>query len=194
MSYATVSAILLYGVPLASRLNEYWNPFEALPRRVWSFFHRTIYTVGRFLINSFAISLSAFLASTALSIIYFNTLPLIGVLANIVLLPLASLAIISGFLSLFFATIGLAPIISLFNHAAQVVLWIMHQLLGKLGAIKGSHLEFSNPPSSILFVFLSILLIGMLYGFNRNWQFPKAWLWTIPIAYPGGCIIVTLLS
>lgn len=193
MSYATVSAILLYGVPLSDRLNKQWKPFGALPQKAWSIAHLAIHGAGRFLISSFAISLAAFLASSALSIIYFNTLSLIGILANIVLLPLASLAIISGFLSLAFATIGFAPIVSLFNHAAQVILWLMHALLGKLGSIDGSHLVFSEPPASILFVFLSVLLVAMLYGYNRNWDLPKRWLWLFPIAYPGTCIALTLL-
>jgi len=193
MSYATVSAILLYGVPLAEQLNEHWNPFESLPRKAWALTHKSIHNAGRFLIGSFAISLSAFLASSALSIIYFNTLPLIGILANIILLPLASLVIISGFISLAFASIGLTHIVSLFNHAAQVVLWIMHALLSKLGAIKGSHLTFSEPPALILYLFLSILLVGMLLGYNRNWDLPKPYLWALPVVYSGLCITVAFL-
>ncbi|MBT7867022.1 MAG: hypothetical protein HN763_11795 [Opitutales bacterium] len=193
MSYVTVLAIILYGVPLAERLNEYWNPFEHLPRKAWSFVHQSIHEIGRFLIGSFAVSLSAFLASCALSIIYFNTLPLIGILANIVLLPLASLTIISGFISLAFATIGADPIASLFNHAAQVVLWLMHAILSKLGSITGSHLVFTEPSAAILYLFLTALLIGMLWGYNRKWNIPKRYLWAFPILYPSICVIVALL-
>ena len=102
MSYITVASILLFGVPIGKRLCERWNPFEEIPKDLWSLGQIATNAIGRFTISSSAISLAAFLSSSALSIIYFNTLSTIGILLNLILLPLASLAIISGFLSLAF--------------------------------------------------------------------------------------------
>ncbi len=192
MSYATVAAILLYGVPLADRLNNRWTPFARIPRRAWSYWHSGANRVGRFFISSFAISLSAFLASSALSILYFNTLPLVGIFANILLLPLASLAIISGFISLSFATLGAWPLVSLFNHSAQVILSLMYAILESLGSLKGSHVVFDAPPSRALHLLLILLLLGMMYGYSRNWNFRKRWLWAFPFAYSTACLAAGL--
>ena len=189
MSYATVAAILLYGVPLAERLTDRWKPFRAIPRKAWSLPQTKFYEAGRFVINSFAISLSAFLASSALSIAYFQTLPILGILANIVLLPLAFLAIVAGFLAILFGGVGIGPAILLFNNAAQVVLATMHAFLESLNRLPRSYLLFEGPPIGLLLLMLSLLLVGLLFGYDRRWSLPRAWLWLGPLLYPALCIL-----
>ena len=111
LSYTTVAAILLYGVPMGSVLTKKWAPFTGIPRDQWTLPRDALDKTGRFFINSFAISFAAFIASSAFSIVYFNTVPIFGVFANVTMLPLASLAIISGFLSIAFASLCLLSLI-----------------------------------------------------------------------------------
>lgn len=189
MSYITVASILLFGVPIGKRLCDYWKPFDGVPQSLWGLRQRAVNAVGRFTISAFAISLAAFLSSGALSIIYFNTLSTIGILVNLILLPLASLTIISGFLALAFSIVGLGPAVSLFNHAAMLILWLMHGILQRFSQIDGTHLKFENPPTPLLFTLLIILLTGLFFGYNRLWDFKTRWLLLFPIAYTSACVL-----
>ncbi len=189
MSYITVASILLFGVPIGNRLCDHWNPFKDIPRNLWSYRQKSVDFIGRFAVSSFAISLAAFLASGALSIIYFNTLSTVGILVNLILLPLASLAIISGFLALAFSIVGLGTFVSLFNHAAMLILWLMHSALHGFNQFDGTHLTFENPPIPILFALLAALLAYLFFGYNRLWKFRTRWLLLFPVAYTGACII-----
>ena len=193
MSYATVAAILLYGVPLSDSLIERWTPFSRLPRKFWNWQRKSIYEFGRFLIGSLSISLSAFLASSALSIAYFNTLPLAGILANVVLLPLAFLTIVAGFLALAFASLSAGPIVSLFNHAAQVSLSLMHRFLEALSQLPSHYLTFESPSIALQLALLTLLLAFLLYGYDRQWRFPRQWLCLFPISYSCLCIAAAIL-
>ena len=194
MSYITVASILLFGVPIGKRLCDRWKPFKEIPKDLWSLRQKATNAIGRFTISSFAISVAAFLSSSALSIIYFNTLSTIGVLLNLILLPLASLTIISGFLSLAFSIIGVGPIISLFNHAAILILSLIHGILQAFSQVSGAHLTFKNPPINPLFVLLSVLLIGLLFGYSRLWKFKLRWLLLFPLAYTGACIFTASVA
>lgn len=131
----------------------------------------------------------ATVASSALSIAYFQTLPILGILANIVLLPLAFLAIVAGFLAILFGGVGIGPAILLFNNAAQVVLAIMHAFLESLNRLPRSYLLFDGPPIGLLLLMLSLLLVGLLFGYDRRWSLPRAWLWLGPLLYPALCIL-----
>ncbi|MBN11980.1 MAG: hypothetical protein CMI17_03095 [Opitutaceae bacterium] len=194
MSYVTVASILLFGVPIGKRLCDRWKPFKEIPKDLWSLWQKATNAIGRFTISSFAISVAAFLSSSALSIIYFNTLSTIGVLLNLILLPLASLTIISGFLSLAFSIIGVGPIISLFNHAAILILSLIHGILQAFSQVSGAHLTFKNPPIHPLFVLLSVLLIGLFFGYSRLWKFKLRWLLLFPLAYTGACIFTASVA
>lgn len=189
MSYATVASILLFGVPLGNRLSRFWKPFASLPKSFWSRWQKGVDFAGRFTLNSFAISFSAFLSSSALSIIYFNTLSTIGILINLILLPLASLVIIAGFISLLFAVIGLTSAMALFNHAAILVLWLMHSVLELINRFEATHLTFANPPIPLLFALLCFLLGTLLYSYNRLERIRMGWLFAIPLLYTGACLL-----
>ncbi len=194
MSYITVASILLFGVPIGKRLCELWKPFEEIPKDLWSLRQKATNAIGRFTIGSLTISVAAFLSSSALSIIYFNTLSTIGVLLNLILLPLASLAIVSGFLSLAFSIIGIGPIVSLFNHAAILILSVMHGILKGFSQMSGTHLTFEDPPILPLFVLLSVLLIGLLFGYSRLWDLKVRWLLLFPLVYTGACVFTASVA
>jgi len=193
LSYATVAAILLYGVPMGKALCKKWAPFDGLPRDLWTWRHNALDKAGSFLINSFAISFAAFLASSALSIIYFNTVSIFGVFANVIMLPLASLAIISGFLSLAFATLFLSPISILFNHAAHLIIWTMQNCLETIDRLGYTHIRFSDPSPSILFGLALALLVFFFYGYNRAWNFRIRWLALFPVSYASLCLAAGII-
>ena len=193
LSYGTVAAILLYGVPMGNLLCKKWSPFATMPKDLWRASHKAIDKAGRFIINSLAISFAAFIASFAFSIIYFNTIPIFGVFANVIMLPLASLAIISGFLSLAFSSFFLAPISILFNHAAHLIIWTMQSCLKSIDQFGYTHINFSDPATPALFGLSLALLALLFHGYNRAWNFPVRWLTLFPASYASLCLAAGML-
>ncbi len=194
LSYATVAAILLYGAPLATHLQDRWSPFKQIPHQAWTLAQRTGNALIRFLLGSFAVSLAAFLASSALSIIYFNSISFIGVLANIALIPLASLAIISGFITLIVGAMGIAPLSVLFNSAAHLVLSSMHAFLAFLGKLGPGHATVSEPPAHLLLFGLSLFLAMLFYGYDKRWKIGNTRLFLLPVAFTAICLATALLA
>ena len=192
LSYTTVAAILLYGVPMGEVLGKRWTPFNGIPRDQWTLPRKACEKGSRFLINSLAISFAAFIASSAYSIIYFNTVPIFGVFANVIMLPLASLAIISGFLSLAFASLLLSPVSILFNHAAHLTIWTMQTCLKTIDKLGFTHISFHDPSVSTLFGLSLALLMFLCFGYSRSWGFGARWLTLFPISYTGLCLVAGL--
>lgn len=130
MSYLTVSSILLLGLPCARSLNHYTPLWAYIPEALQSKPQKWIITAKRWILDALGVSISAFLISAILGIYYFQILPSYGVLINLIALPLATLAIIAGFLSLLSSfMIDLLPLSHLFNDAALVLIKLIHEIL-----------------------------------------------------------------
>ncbi len=125
LSYTVVASILLLGIPLAEYWQERARPFTGLPRDSLNRLHLAARSAWQYILLTVAISLSATLASSTLSIHYFNVFAPGAVLLNVVLVTLASLVISAGMLALLLGHLGLAPLTLLFNHAAWLVIVTM---------------------------------------------------------------------
>ena len=102
LSYAVVSGILLYGLPLARFLKEHYAfaPDPFLSQEAITPWQRALRWGSRSLMDAFSITLSATLLSTPLVLGYFKLISPGAFLLNLVLIPLASLTITMGFISL----------------------------------------------------------------------------------------------
>lgn len=129
MSYSVVAALILLGSPLAERWLQHWHPFVLRPRPEWRWWHDATDWLGRKVITAAAGCWAAFLASLPSSIGYFGVLSPGSLPANLVILPLCSLAIVSGFLSLLCGSLGLLPWSALFNAAAALLILAAEWLL-----------------------------------------------------------------
>ena len=85
LSYSVVLSILLFGLPLQQQLNMYIQPFRWLPKASWSKVHHCITWANQQLILLFAISFSAWLASTPLSAGLFGFIAPGAILLNMLL-------------------------------------------------------------------------------------------------------------
>ncbi|MEM0966764.1 MAG: ComEC/Rec2 family competence protein [Verrucomicrobiota bacterium] len=121
LSYLVVFSILVFGIPLASRLMEQTDPEYWLPGDSGSPFHRS----RKWLLGSFAISLSAFLGSSPLVMSNFGVLPLASIPLNIILIPLATAVLFTGFIALLFGLLGLDWIATLLNEVALPITELM---------------------------------------------------------------------
>lgn len=182
MSYGTVSAILLYGVPLANRANNAWQPFSQLPKATWNSFHHTTAIVSRYTINLFCIGLSTSLVSGFFSIAYFNTLPVVGILINFALLPIASLAIVAGFCSLLASLLFLTPLAIVFNNAAALLLSGIERSLAQLTAERFTYLQSESANTTLLLSVTCTVVAALAWGYSSKWPVKLRYLWLPPIA------------
>lgn len=139
LSFTVVSGLLLFGAPLARRWGERWRPFALVPRPEWKWRHEAIDTAGRWSLRLAAGCWAAFLSSTAAGVGIFGIFSPGALLANLLVLPLSTLAIIAGFLSLLTGLIGVLAWSALFNAAAGLLLLITGWLLQHGTELPGFH-------------------------------------------------------
>ena len=137
MSYTVVMALVVMGMPLTDKWLAGWQPFSLLPKPDWRWYHHVFEWIGRWLLGTGAVCWAAFLASTPAGIGYFHLFSPGSLVANLVIIPVSSLAIVAGFLSLLTGLAGLAPLSTLFNSAAAVTLIIMDWLVQHGTALPG---------------------------------------------------------
>jgi len=125
LSYLVAAAIILYGVPLARWGRERWLLFPWLPRQSWQWHHHWRQNIVYGLWSALSVSLAATLASWPLSLLYFHISSPGAWLLNVVLAPLASLAVAAGVLVIGFGLAGLAPLSHFFAYAAWLLLRLM---------------------------------------------------------------------
>ena len=129
MSYAVVVALVVMGRPLGEKWLAAWRPFALRPRADWRWPHRAWERCGRWFIGMSAACWTAFLASTPSGIGYFAVFSPGALLANLVIIPLSSLAITAGFVSLLAGLVGLLPVSGVCNALAALTIRGMDALL-----------------------------------------------------------------
>ena len=132
---------------------------------------------SRWLAGALGIGLAATLVSAVTGATFFHVITPGGLVANLVLVPLASLVIVAGFASV---TVGLAGAVSfstLFNHAAALVLWLIEGLIRAGLSVPGAwwsaqwRTEWSAPVA-----FVS-LLATVLAGYATGWRRDRGGFW-----------------
>jgi competence protein ComEC len=137
MSYSVVAAIVVLGAPLAERWRASWQPWRDLPEANWSFLQHGIRWSARGLLAALAVTWAATLASTPSSIGNFGLFSPGALIANLIVLPLSSLALMAGFVSLLGGLLWLEGISILMNHAAALVILVMDWLVREGTALPG---------------------------------------------------------
>ncbi|MDQ8181937.1 ComEC/Rec2 family competence protein [Pelagicoccus sp. SDUM812005] len=167
MSYLTVSAILLFGLPLGKTLNELLPLFSDRPHAILNTFQRVIVASKKWILDALGVSTAAFLISALLGIYYFQILPSYGILINLVALPIASLAIIAGFLSLLLSPlIAWIPISALFNNAALFLIQIIHTFLELTSKLPAASIATPAVPApwAAIALLTSLCLVSVAYS------------------------------
>jgi competence protein ComEC len=129
MSYTVVIALVAMARPLAEKWLAAWRPFALLPRVNWRWYHHTIEWSGRWVLNTFAVCWTAFLASTPSGIGYFGLFTPGSLLANLIVVPLSFVTMWAGFVSMVAGLAGLLPVSALSNLVAALTIVVMDWLL-----------------------------------------------------------------
>ena len=170
MSYTVVTALVVMGVPLADKWLAAWRPFALLPNPDWRWYHHAINGTGRWLLGSGAACWVTFLASAPSCIANFQVFSPGAVLANLVIIPLALLAIIGGFLSLLVGLAGLLSLSALFNSAAGVTILVMEWLVQHGTPLPGVYFVARTTAAWIAPVSLALMTGVMLAGAATGWK------------------------
>lgn len=164
MSYFTVTAILLLGLPLGKSLNTLLPLFPYIPHAAQNTFQKRLTVFKKWILDSLGVSTAAFLMSAMLGIYYFQILPSYGIFINLFALPLASLAIVAGFLSLLLSPIAnWVPINELLNNAALLLIKVIHILLEFTSKLPLSSIETKPVPAYMAAIAL-LTSLGALAG------------------------------
>jgi competence protein ComEC len=169
MSYAVVVALVVMGRPLTEKWSATWRPFALLPTADWRWYHRRIDWAGRKLLTGAAACWVAFLASTPSGIGYFECFSPGSLLANLFIIPLSTLAIYAGFVSLVAGLVGLTAVSALLNAGAAVVIVTMDWLLQHGMALPGIWLPAHFRADWLAPVALGLMTAVFLAGAAGRW-------------------------
>ncbi len=169
MSYGVVTALVVMGVPLGEQWLAAWRPFASLPKANWRWHQQGIDWLGRQVVGASAGCWVAFLASTPAGIGYFQVLSPGSLVANLIIIPISSLALIAGFLALLTGLTGLAAWNVLFNAAAAVILLTMDWLVQQGTALPGMYWPAHFTAAWMAPGALALLTAVMLAGRAGQW-------------------------
>lgn len=188
MSYGIVAALLLYGLPLADSWLARWQLFRDIPKVTWTWTQHALDFAHRYLLGVVGIGVAASLVSAICSTIYFKLFTPGALFANLVLIPMSSMVILSGFLSILCGLIGLSPLSILFNHASALLLLTMEKMLMFFLKIPGVSLPAHFAPVWLGHATFAALLAAMLFGYANKWKITRGGFWP-----PVAVVILTLL-
>jgi competence protein ComEC len=180
LSYAVVAALLLYGLPLRNRWQARAQLWSALPPADWRKWQTETQRQLHGALTVAAISCSATLISTPLSLAYFELASPGAVLSNLILMPVASVAIAAGFASLVVGLFGLTFLSTVFNHAGALILAAVDLGAQTSARMPGMYFEGSFAADWMAPGIVFVLLAVLVAGYARGWSaFPGRW-WTPP--------------
>jgi len=177
MSYGIVTALLLLGLPLSEHWNERWALFRDLPKATWSWHQRARDHAWHWLLNALALGVSTTLVSMVCGVVFFQLFSPGGLAANLALIPISSLVILSGGLSLVCGLAGLSPLCTVFNHAAALVLAFMEWSIEWLLKIPGFfwQVEFLSTWAGL--TAFGLVLAAILHGYSHQWARRRGGFW-----------------
>lgn len=173
MSYAVVAGLILMGGPLQEAWLQRWKPFALLPQASWRWWHEFIAWGGRKVIAAAAGCWAAFLASAPAGIGFFGLFSPGSLFANLLIIPLSSLAIVAGFLSLLTGLPGFTVWSTLFNAAAALVIlgaeWLLRQGTALPGVFFAAHFRADWLAPAGLGLMTAVMLAGASVRWSRRW-------------------------
>jgi competence protein ComEC len=181
MSYSVVTALIIMGLPLAERWQAAWRPWRDLPEVNWQPWQRWVRNRGREILGGLAITWAATLASTPSSIGYFGLLSPGALVANLVVLPLSSLAIVSGFLAMLCGLAHAGLLVLVFNHAAALLIISMDWLVQNGTRLRGVYVEAEFRAAWMAPAGLVLVLAVMFIGASARWRPQVGGFW-LPVA------------
>jgi competence protein ComEC len=185
MSYGIVAALLLYGVPLFEKWREAWHPSWNEPAELrpgWWRWLQTVPPLG--VLSVLALGLAATLMSLPATVTFFGLMTPGGFFVNLLLVPTAGLVLFSGVGAMVCGLAGLAPLASLFNHAAAVVLAVMEGAVMLALKVPGGSWSAGFVAPWLGPATMAGVLVLLAAGYVRGWRAAEGGYW-VPWAVLG---------
>jgi competence protein ComEC len=188
MSYTVVVALVAMGLPLGEKWLAAWRPFALLPPADWRWPHRMVAVGGRWILGMTAACWTAFLASTPSGIGYFQVFSPGALVANLVIIPLSSVTIWTGFISLVAGLPGLLPLSALANGTAALIIRAMDRMLMAGIELPGVYFNAHFRTDWLAPVSLVLMTAAFLAGAAGRWapRYGGYWL-------PAGTLVLLLI-
>jgi ComEC/Rec2-related protein len=167
LSFGVVFSIALAG-PAFQRLQQrLLEPDPLLPPELRPRWQRWLDMPLRFVLATFFTSLAAWLGSALLCAHYFHLFTPAGLVANLLIVPLSGLALMSNLGSLL---CGWWPAVNeIFNHAGWLWMHAMIRISEWAAALPGGWFHVPSPPGPVLVTFYAGLLAGTA-GWLATWR------------------------
>lgn len=173
LSFFVVLSLALLMPPLKILADRLLAPDPFLPAQLLPRWRRWSADPLRGLLFSFATSLAAGLGSLPIIEWYFHLVTPVSLLANMVIVPLSGLALMSNL-----GGLACGPwsntLTGLFNHAAWFWMTFMVQFSEWAASLPGAYFNV-RPPGPVTFVIYYALLLGLFSGWLLE---PRRRLWT----------------
>lgn len=173
LSYAVVGCILLYGLPL----NELTHSFLRIK---FHSVHRFIKNGLGWILNLLGISIAANIGTAFLSICYFNIFAPGSIILSLLIIPLSSLIIIIGFVSLLTGILGLTFISGLINPISWMMIEVMEWFIFFSLKIPGLFLDSFIATPVLTYISLAVLFTFLYWSHCFN-QLRKSFFYLIPL-------------
>ncbi len=180
MSYLVVLALIVMGAPLAERWKAAWRPFADLPEISWGWWRTGLVLGGRRFLDAFAATWSASVASAPASIGYFGLFSPGALLANLVVVPLASFALFAGVGSLLAGVLGVGPVSVVFNHAAAMLIIAMDWLVRTGTEVPGMFFPAGFRADWMAAACMALTAALLLLGLGLRWARDRGGFWLMP--------------
>lgn len=181
LSYAVVVSILLFGLPLHQLLTQRFQLYQWLPEDDWSDRQRACAWSLDKLLMLFAISFSAWLASTPLSAGLFEFIAPGAILLNMLLVYFVAIVISGGVISLAVATVLMPSISGFINHSAWTVISVMDQLVIFSAQIPGAILPSEGFSPALSYASLATYFAILLWLHHRPQRLHTYTMWLPPL-------------
>jgi len=175
MSYGIVAALLLLGLPLGESWQAKWRLFAGLPEVSWTWWQRALVFLQRKMLAALGLGVATALVAAVTGIAFFHLFTPGAIAANLALIPLASLAIMAGFVSLLCGVCGLLAASVLCNHAAGLVLAVIEWLIDRCVRVPGAFFPAAFTAPWWSGAALAAVLAACLAGYARRWRRGSVW-------------------
>lgn len=182
LSYGIVAALLMLGLPLGEKLSEKAALFTLLPKVSWTRAHRWSDWSWRKLLSALAIGLATTLVGTISGVAIFGLFTPVSLVANLVLIPVGSLVIVSGFLTLLLGLAGLDSLAVVLNHASVLLLKAVETGVRFFVSLPGAHHTATFSPPWLGYAGLAGLFGLVFFGYASDWRGRRGGYWP-PFAF-----------
>ncbi|PTY06253.1 competence protein ComEC [Opitutaceae bacterium EW11] len=191
MSYGIVAGLLLLGLPLAERWQDKTALFSEVPKVTWAWWQHALVWCQRAIAGSLGIGVATGLVGDIAGVLYFQLFTPGALAANLVLIPLSSFALWSGFLSLIAGLAGGIWLSAVFNHAAALILFAIQEAIRLCVAMPGAFVRGQFTTVSLGFGAFAGLVALFLYGYSTRWELRRGGYWP-PFAWTALALTVAV--